>query len=106
MALKITSGLNGGINRKGEICGAVLGSYMALGLKYGRSESHDLAARDKTSELLREFDRRFLQRHCGLHCSELLRRNVSQPEDYEILSRERTFTHICPYLVMDRNNFV
>ena len=36
-ALKIANGFGGGIARKQEICGAVSGAIMAIGLKYGKT---------------------------------------------------------------------
>jgi len=37
LCMKITSAFGGGINRTGNVCGAVTGALMALGLKYGLS---------------------------------------------------------------------
>ena len=37
---KIASGFGGGIGRCGSVCGALTGSIMAVGLKYGSNEAN------------------------------------------------------------------
>jgi C_GCAxxG_C_C family probable redox protein len=60
-ALKVATGLGGGMGGRGEICGAVTGGILALGLKYGRGgqEEKSVAQRayQKTGELMAEFER-------------------------------------------------
>jgi len=38
---KIATPFGGGIGRRGSVCGAVSGTIMAIGLKYGRMESDE-----------------------------------------------------------------
>jgi C_GCAxxG_C_C family probable redox protein len=60
-ALKVATGLGGGMGGRGEICGAVTGGILALGLKYGRGgrEEKSVAqqAYQKTDELMAAFER-------------------------------------------------
>jgi C_GCAxxG_C_C family probable redox protein len=60
-ALKVATGLGGGMGGRGEICGAVTGGILALGLKYGRGgqEEKSVAQRayQKTGELMAAFER-------------------------------------------------
>ena len=60
-ALKVATGLGGGMGRRGEVCGAVTGGILALGLKYGRGGQQDRSATDqayqKTQELMAAFER-------------------------------------------------
>ena len=46
LALKLATNFGGGA-RKGEMCGAVSGALMVLGLLYGHSESDDLDTKAK-----------------------------------------------------------
>lgn len=62
-AKKIACGFGAGISRTGNICGAVSGAIMVIGLKYGKAMQGDDAATDKTRALVREFIREFSQRH-------------------------------------------
>ena len=60
-ALKVATGLGGGIGRRGETCGAVTGGILVLGLKYGRGGQQDRSvaeiAHQKTRELMAAFER-------------------------------------------------
>ncbi len=62
MALKVATGLGAGMGRRGEVCGAVTGGILALGLKYGRGGQQDRSATEetyrKTEELMAGFERR------------------------------------------------
>lgn len=67
-ALKVATGLGGGVGGSGEVCGAVTGGVLALGLKYGRGGRDDKsvaqAAYQKTLELMRAFERVHGSRTC------------------------------------------
>ena len=60
-ALKVATGLGGGMGGRGETCGAVTGGILALGLKFGRGGQQDRsvgrAAYQKTQELMAAFER-------------------------------------------------
>lgn len=59
-ALKVATGLGGGVGGSGEVCGAVTGGVLALGLKYGRGGRDEKPvaqmAYQKTLELMRAFE--------------------------------------------------
>ena len=61
-ALKVATGLGAGMGRRGEVCGAVTGGILALGLKYGRGGQQDRSATEetyqKTLELMAGFEKR------------------------------------------------
>jgi C_GCAxxG_C_C family probable redox protein len=61
-ALKVATGLGAGIARRGEVCGAVTGGILVLGLRYGRGRQQDGSATEetyqKTEELMAAFERR------------------------------------------------
>jgi C_GCAxxG_C_C family probable redox protein len=100
-SLKIASGFGAGICYKGEICGAVSGAYMALGLKYGRWQSEDAEAREKTYALMREFDRQFIARNGSLYCNRLLEGDMSTPEGRKKIHESHRFKTHCPRFVKD-----
>jgi C_GCAxxG_C_C family probable redox protein len=100
-SLKITSGFGAGICYKGEICGAVSGAYMALGLKYGRWQSEDAEAKEKTYALMREFDGQFIARNGSLYCNKLLEGDMSTPEGRKQINDAHRFKTHCPRFVKD-----
>ncbi len=68
-AMKAASGFGGGMGRLGEICGALSGGILALGLRFGGGERPAIeAAYAKTRELFE----RFRQRRGEVACRRLL----------------------------------
>ena len=60
-ALKVATGLGGGLGGRGEVCGAVSGGILVLGLRFGRGAQQEKAvaqqAYQKTGELMAAFER-------------------------------------------------
>jgi C_GCAxxG_C_C family probable redox protein len=72
MALKISCGLGGGMGRKQEVCGAVSGGILVLGLQHGRGVNDEQSATTITYQKTREFMSRFAERNESYICRELL----------------------------------
>ena len=72
LALKIATGLGGGMGRKQEVCGAVTGGILVLGLRHGRGSTDDRSASELTYQKTRELMDRFAARHLSCLCRELL----------------------------------
>ena len=62
LALKLATNFGGGA-RKGEMCGAVSGALMVLGLLYGHSESDDLDTKTKAYAMAEEYMNRFIKKN-------------------------------------------
>jgi C_GCAxxG_C_C family probable redox protein len=77
-APRIAGGFGYGISGTGAVCGAVVGSVMAIGLRYGREEPWQ--SRDKAHALVQEFCRRFQEEMGTLSCRELTGTDLSTPE--------------------------
>ncbi len=71
-ALRMATGLGAGIGRRGEVCGAVTGGILALGLKYGRGERQDRPATEETYRKAEELMAAFERRHGSCTCRVLL----------------------------------
>jgi len=71
-ALKIACGLGAGLGRKEEICGAVTGGILVLGLRHGRGSKDDRSAMDLTYLKTRELMDQFSGRHGTFLCRRLL----------------------------------
>ena len=69
-ALKVATGLGAGMARRGEVCGAVTGGILVLGLKYGRGGQQDRSATEHTYRRTQELMAGFEQRHgsCSAGC--------------------------------------
>ncbi len=100
-AKKIACGYGAGISKTGNICGAVSGAIMVIGLKFGKGKEGDDAATEKTRELVRKFIRVFTQRNGSINCTELLGYNLSKQEEFEQARNTKLFVTKCPDLVCD-----
>jgi C_GCAxxG_C_C family probable redox protein len=100
-AKKIACGFGGGISKTGNICGAVSGAIMVIGLKYGKACAGDDGATDTTRALTREFITEFSARNGSVNCTRILGYDLGVPEDYEKAAAEGLFRTKCPELVRD-----
>lgn len=98
-ALRLATGLGGGYGRQGEVCGAVSGAVLALGLRHGRATLADTAARDRTYELTAGFMRRFKAKHGSVLCRDLIGVDMSTPDSYARAAQSGVFKNICPGLI-------
>jgi C_GCAxxG_C_C family probable redox protein len=71
-ALKVATGLGAGMARRGEVCGALTGGILALGLQYGRGGRQDRSATEQTYQKTEELMARFEERHGSCLCRVLL----------------------------------
>lgn len=71
-ALRLASGFGAGMARRQEVCGALAGGIIALGLKHGRGEGEDGARVDVTYRKVRELMTRFEAEHGSCICRSLL----------------------------------
>lgn len=101
IALKIASSFGGGMAQMGEVCGAVTGAFMALGLGYGRTKVDDLAAKELNYEKVAEFVSRFKAFHGSIFCRDILGADMSTPEGRLRIKEGNLVKLRCPGLVED-----
>jgi C_GCAxxG_C_C family probable redox protein len=101
VGLRLGTGFAGGLARHGEVCGAVSGSIMIIGLSYGMKDENDLDARDETFELVNEFLKRFTEKNCFIGCKELLGCDLRTPEGRSQAKEQGLFDTLCPNYVKD-----
>jgi C_GCAxxG_C_C family probable redox protein len=99
-ALRIASAFGGGVGRRGEVCGAVAGALMALGLGRGHADNAE-ASKAVTYELVNEFLSRFESAHGALACRTLIGHRIDTPEGLQGARDAGVFKTICPALVAD-----
>ncbi len=71
-ALKVATGLGGGMGGRGEICGAVTGGILALGLKYGRGGGDEKPVAQQAYQKTGELMDAFMRKHGSCTCRVLL----------------------------------
>lgn len=100
-ALRVAGAFGGGMGRMGETCGAVTGAFMAIGLKYGKTEAGDDAKRDKGYEIVKEFTARFKALHGSITCRELLGCDLASPDGMVFAKDRNLFELRCRNYVAD-----
>ncbi len=83
MALKIACGLGAGMGRKEEVCGAVTGAILVIGLKHGRGANDDRSATEATYLKTEELMDRFSEKRGTYICRKLLNGcDITTPEGH------------------------
>ncbi len=77
---RIATGFGAGFGRRGVVCGAVSGGTMAIGLKFGREDGKDQAAKERCYQLTLEFCRRFEEEFESCFCRDLTGCDLATPE--------------------------
>ena len=72
MALRLASGLGGGVARQREVCGAVLGMSMAAGLLRGYDAAEAYEEKIETYAMIQQLCADFKAVHGSIICRELL----------------------------------
>jgi len=103
--LKISSLFGGGINQTGNICGAVTGALMAIGLKHGEVRMQEIQEIKEIQDLksfkaASEFTKKFKERNATIICRELINHNLLTAEDIEHAFKTGVFNN-CPKFVKD-----
>ena len=92
----LASGFGGGM-RCGGVCGVISACVVVLGMAYPSTLENGPDGKKRSTQLVKEFQRRFQQRFRQLNCHELL----AEPEiEGTSIARELGVTHHCRLLVV------
>jgi C_GCAxxG_C_C family probable redox protein len=100
-ALKVSAAFGGGMGRMGEVCGAVTGAFMVIGLKYGRTAVPDKRSHEKTTSLVKAFAERFKALNGSIVCRELLGCDLSTEEGQKTFVDRKLRDTLCTKFVHD-----
>ena len=78
-AAKLVSSFGGGMGRMREVCGAVSGMLMVLGLLYGYDTPGDDVSKKAQYTVVQELSARFRERTGSTVCREILKNPPSDP---------------------------
>ena len=98
-AFKLGSCFGSGM-RKGQVCGAVTGALMVLGLMYGQKAACDTEGRqlsNKVNDLMMD---RFKEKYGSCICNDLLGCDVTTAEGHQFCVDNKLFTELCPKMVV------
>ena len=97
-ALKLGACFGGGM-RQGEVCGAVTGALMVLGMLYGQHDKDDLESRMTANKVNDEMMKRFREKNGTYICNDLLGCDISTPEGAQHAIDNKLFVEFCPKMV-------
>lgn len=98
LALKLSTSFGGGA-RSGELCGAVSGALMVLGLKFGHYHAENNEEKQRSYSLAQEFIKRFKEANNSIVCRDLLGYDLTVAEDCKIINSKNLFRTFCPEMV-------
>jgi C_GCAxxG_C_C family probable redox protein len=101
LAFRIGEPFGAGTSCTGDMCGAVTGAIMVLGLQYGSPLSSDDAARLYTYQRVHELINRFKEIHSSIQCTDLVGYNLSDPGQLQTVWEKGLFVQLCPIFVRD-----
>lgn len=96
---QMASGFGGGFGRHGEVCGAISGSVMALGLVYGRKDTKDKEAKEKIYGIVDEYLKKFKEKYGTLSCRELIGCDMLTPEGLKKIKDGKLHVNVCAPIV-------
>lgn len=98
LALMLGTSFGGGA-RNGEMCGAVSGALMVLGLKYGHFRPENNEQKARAYAIAAEYTKRFKEANKSIVCRDLLGYDLSVHEEMERIKEKNLFADICPKMV-------
>ncbi len=98
-ARRIAQGFGAGVSRTDDMCGAVSGAVMVLGLRYGGARAEDTEAKEKTYAMVADFVHRFKRLHGSIDCTDLVGYNLSDPRQHA--EAKKVVPIRCPIFVSD-----
>jgi C_GCAxxG_C_C family probable redox protein len=100
-AEKISSAFGAGVAKTGEICGAVSGALMVVGLTQKREDIGNATSREKVYGLARRFIEEFTARNGSVNCTELVGYDLSDPKQFAEAKEKKVFATRCSKLIKD-----
>lgn len=95
---KIATAFGGGIGRRGSLCGALTGAIMAIGLKHGTNKTV-LVEKEKAYVIALKFYDQFVEEFGSPFCRELIKFDLTNPEELERLRKSNVRDEKCSHFV-------
>ena len=98
-AKKIAGAFGGGMANNGEVCGAVTGALMLIGLRYGQYREGDTESKEFTKKITNDFIQKFKVEFGTVICRDLLKYDLSIEEQAQKARESGVFKTLCPLFV-------
>jgi len=97
-AKKIAAGFGSGM-RRGEVCGAVSGALMVIGLKYGADSGEDKERKADMDRKTVEYLDAFKAENGSILCRDLLGYDILKENELAVIRERGLFKTLCPKIV-------
>ncbi len=104
LALKLGTGFGSGMGRMCEVCGALTGAFMVIGLKYGKvyTDCNRYGNETETTyKLVAELAQKFAARNNTIYCRELIGHDLNDPAEREKVVEAGLFKTTCGKCIGD-----
>lgn len=95
MALSASVGFGGGMGRLQETCGVVTGAFMVIGTYNSQLHPDNLTRKEKSYEMIQEFNARFIEKHQSDQCRDLIQCDLKTAEGRAVAKANRLHETIC-----------
>lgn len=99
--MPLAAGLGAGVAHQGNVCGAVTGAILALGIVQGKLHIDPLIQKEAAYTSGEEFVRRFKKRHNTIICDQLTGITMTNITARKEANENRIFEKKCPSFVSD-----
>ena len=99
IAKRVSCGFGAGMGYNSEVCGAVTGALMLIGLKNGKYLESDNESKEKTYNFVKEFIEKFKKEFGTINCTELIKYDLSKKENLLRAKSSGIFNELCPVFV-------
>jgi C_GCAxxG_C_C family probable redox protein len=99
--MPLTAGLGAGIAHEGNICGAVTGSILALGVIESKTHTEPLEQKEAAYASSEEFVRRFKEEHGTILCDRLTGITMADTTARNEANEDGLFAKKCPTFISD-----
>jgi C_GCAxxG_C_C family probable redox protein len=100
-AMKLACGFGAGMGRSGNVCGAVTGGMLVLGLKYGMVDPELQEDKEKTYDQILKLLNRIKAIHGSDNCTDLMGVDIGTPEGLQEAQDKELSDKICSKIVGD-----
>jgi len=101
LCFKIGTPFGAGLARKQEVCGAVAGALMVIGLKFGRTSKDDVSVKENAYGIARDFIQAFESRNSSIICRSLLGCDMNTTDGQKEIEEKNLFGTLCVKYVKD-----
>jgi C_GCAxxG_C_C family probable redox protein len=103
-ALRLGTGFGSGMGRMCEVCGALTGAFMVIGLKFGKVGANGTRYGNETEttyRLVKEVADQFKLRNGSIYCRELIGHDLNDPVERSKVVEAGLFKTTCGKCIRD-----